>query len=201
MSEEKKKQILAAAKECFVRFGYKKTTLDDIGRKIGLNKASIYYYFKNKEEIFTTIVLSEFEQFTSKLRQDISEDMSCDQKVLIYFRDRHGFWSHNSMIQALIGYIDPEKAQLFREAGIELYMKIEREEKSFIASILQNCIKIGQIKECNVEQISDFLFALVDGIKEKHMRFSDTVLLTPSGNEVMIKEAETALSIFLNGLK
>ena len=85
MSQNKKEQILSAASECFARFGYKKTTLDDIGKKIGLNKASIYYYFKNKEEIFTNIVLNEFQQFITKLQQNLEEDMGCEQKILIYF--------------------------------------------------------------------------------------------------------------------
>jgi ribosome-binding protein aMBF1 (putative translation factor) len=37
---KKEKKILQVAKECFARFGYEKTTLEDIGRMSGLNKAS-----------------------------------------------------------------------------------------------------------------------------------------------------------------
>ena len=53
----KKQEILKAASECFARFGYEKTTLDDIGKMVGLNKASLYYYYKNKEDIFAEVVL------------------------------------------------------------------------------------------------------------------------------------------------
>jgi AcrR family transcriptional regulator len=58
---EKKKEILKAASDCFARYGYEKTTLDDIGKMVGLNKASLYYYYKNKEAIFSEVVFEETE--------------------------------------------------------------------------------------------------------------------------------------------
>src|SRR4030042_4226412 len=140
--ENKKEQILAAASECFARFGYKKTTLDDIGKKIGLNKASIYYYFKSKEEIFTSIVLGEFQQFISKLHQEIEEGMICEQKILVYFEEKLNFWFQKSMILPQITEIEPEKLQQLMEAsGFETFLKIEQGEKSFLANILKNCKK------------------------------------------------------------
>ena len=42
MKKDKRQMILEAAGECFDRFGYNKTTLKDIGERVGLNKASIY---------------------------------------------------------------------------------------------------------------------------------------------------------------
>ena len=171
MPLNKKEQILLAAGECFARFGYKKTTLDDIGKKIGLNKASIYYYFKSKEDIFATIALNEFKQFITKLQQDIEENMDCEQKIGVYFSEKLSFWFQKSMILPQITEIEPEALQHLMTSGKEIYLKIEQEEKSFIADILQNCIKDGQIKDCKVEKISEFIFALVDGVKDKYIEF------------------------------
>ncbi|MFQ5978365.1 MAG: TetR/AcrR family transcriptional regulator [Candidatus Heimdallarchaeota archaeon] len=201
MSDSKKEQILAAASECFARFGYKKTTLDDIGKKIGLNKASIYYYFKSKEEIFTTIVLDEFKQFMTKLHQDIAEDMDCDQKIQLYFEKKLQFWLQKSMILPQITEIDREKLQLLMASGKEIYLQIEQGEKSFMADILQNCIKNGHIKDCNVEKMSEFMFALVDGIKENYMGDSSNKSSPSTAHENMMKDIQAALSIFINGLK
>jgi len=201
MPPNKKEQILSAASECFARYGYKKTTLDDIGKKIGLNKASIYYYFKNKEEIFTTIVLNEFKQFITKLQQDIAKDMDCDQKILLYFEEKHHFWSQKAKILPLITEIEPEEVQLLMASGIEIYSEIEKGEKSFLADILQNCIKNGHIKDCNVEKMSGFMFALADGVKNNYMGFNTNKKLTSTDYENLIKDTRTALTIFLNGLK
>jgi len=200
--ENKKDQILAAASECFARFGYKKTTLDDIGKKIGLNKASIYHYFKSKEEIFTQIVLNEFEQFITKLHQHIEEDMICEQKILVYFEEKLHFWFQKSLILPQITEIEPgQLQQLMMASGYETFLKIEQAEKSFLANILHNCIKKGQIKECDVEKTSDFIFALVDGVKGNYERSTRNKSPPSPQHENMMKDVRTALKIFINGLK
>ncbi|OLS12176.1 MAG: TetR family transcriptional regulator [Promethearchaeota archaeon CR_4] len=200
--ENKKEQILAAASECFARFGYKKTTLDDIGKKIGLNKASIYYYFKSKEEIFTSIVLGEFQQFISKLHQEIEEGMICEQKILVYFEEKLNFWFQKSMILPQITEIEPEKLQQLMEAsGFETFLKIEQGEKSFLANILKNCIKKGQIKDCDVDKTSELMFALVDGVKGNYERSARAKSPPCPDHEKMMHNVQAALKIFINGLK
>lgn len=199
MSEEKKKSILAAARECFVRFGYKKTTLEDIGNKIGLNKASLYHYFKNKEEIFTVLILNEFQEFITQLHKTIEADMKCDQKILLYFEEKLSFWNKHSLVLPQITEITPDQIQLFMTSGKDIYLQIESEEKAFIAGILENCIKRGYIRECNVKKISDYLFALADGIKASFG--GSGRMLPPEEHERMMEETLDAIQIFLNGLK
>ena len=46
----KKVQILKAAWNCFVHYGFEKTTMDDIASSIGMKKASLYYYFEIKKQ-------------------------------------------------------------------------------------------------------------------------------------------------------
>lgn len=201
MSQDKKEQILAAASECFTKFGYKKTTLDDIGKKVGLNKASLYYYFKSKEEIFTILVLDEFKQFITKLHQDIEENMKCEQKILVYFEKKLNFWFQKSIILPQITETEPEALQHMMTSGEELYLKIEEDEQTFLANILKKCIENGQIRDCNSKEMSRYMFALSDGIKEKYMGFNKTRPLTLKEHERIIKDVQAALIIFINGLK
>ena len=55
----KKDTIIEVAKVVFSEFGVEKTTLDDIGVRCEMKKSSLYYYFKNKEDIFTEVVNNE----------------------------------------------------------------------------------------------------------------------------------------------
>ena len=57
-----RQRILATAKELFVRQGYKKTTIRQIVEYSGVLTGSIYYFFKNKEDIFQSLILSLFKQ-------------------------------------------------------------------------------------------------------------------------------------------
>lgn len=43
---------MAAAEELFARYGFKKTSIDDIARAAGIGKGSVYLHFASKEELF-----------------------------------------------------------------------------------------------------------------------------------------------------
>lgn len=54
--ELKIEAIKTTAIALFAKKGYQGTTIEDIAEATGYAKASLYYYFKNKEEIFSAIV-------------------------------------------------------------------------------------------------------------------------------------------------
>ena len=50
--EERRVVILEAALDCFLKYGYSKTSLDNIAKAANLSRTLLYLKFKNKEEIF-----------------------------------------------------------------------------------------------------------------------------------------------------
>ena len=57
--EEFRIKIIISARQIFSRFGFKKTTMDEIAKALKIGKSSIYYYFDSKEAIFKSVVLYE----------------------------------------------------------------------------------------------------------------------------------------------
>lgn len=55
--EQRRELILDAAEKMFFSRGYDNVSMDDIASDIGLNKATLYIYFKNKESLFFAVVL------------------------------------------------------------------------------------------------------------------------------------------------
>ncbi len=53
------RRILEAARELFVRYGYDKTTVDDVAREAGVAKATVYRYWCSKEALFGTLLYRE----------------------------------------------------------------------------------------------------------------------------------------------
>jgi len=45
-------QVVAAVRELFRRYGYRRTSVDDIAREAGISKATLYLHFASKEEMF-----------------------------------------------------------------------------------------------------------------------------------------------------
>ena len=50
---ETKEQLLAFSIANFTQFGSKSFTMDELARKLGISKKTIYHYFSNKEELVT----------------------------------------------------------------------------------------------------------------------------------------------------
>jgi len=54
-SDEKRERILKAATLLFDQQGYANTTIEQIVQALGVTKPFVYYYFRNKQEIFETL--------------------------------------------------------------------------------------------------------------------------------------------------
>ncbi|MDY7227221.1 TetR/AcrR family transcriptional regulator [Hyalangium rubrum] len=61
--------ILEAARDCFLQFGYAKTSLDDIAKRANISRPLIYRKFKNKEDIFSALFEFIFEGRYPKVEQ------------------------------------------------------------------------------------------------------------------------------------
>jgi len=53
--------ILSVARDLFARQGYFATSIQDIAREARLNKAMIYYYFENKEDLYLCVIREDFQ--------------------------------------------------------------------------------------------------------------------------------------------
>ena len=60
LKEEKRKKILAAAKEVFLEKGYQSASISDILRKTDLARGTFYLYFQSKQEIFDGMLFELF---------------------------------------------------------------------------------------------------------------------------------------------
>ncbi|WP_321995918.1 TetR/AcrR family transcriptional regulator [Draconibacterium orientale] len=88
MSANSKHQIIEAAGIIFERYGFKKTTMDDIAFAAGKGKSSLYYYFKNKEEVFEAVVAHEAKQLIAEINKAINATHSAVEKLRSYVNIR-----------------------------------------------------------------------------------------------------------------
>jgi len=80
----KKEKIIETATNIFSKFGIKKSTMDEIARKIRMGKSTLYHYFKNKEEIFLTVVKRESDILRENLKKAINEVDNPKDKFKVY---------------------------------------------------------------------------------------------------------------------
>ena len=67
-------RILDAAAALILRWGYNKTTIDDIARQAGVAKGTIYLHWKTREELFTALMQRERLVLAEDLKRRIAAD-------------------------------------------------------------------------------------------------------------------------------
>lgn len=164
---QKREQILQAGSECFARFGFDKTTLDDIGKRAGLNKASLYYYFKNKEEIFIAVVLAETQAFIADLQAKTLTLPDASQQVNFFLTERirrYGEVIHLTRLSV-------DNLQKLEPLFDDVYRETKEKEVAFLTRLLQagtaqNAFSFPE----SPAFVAESLFYLSDALKHEAVR-------------------------------
>jgi len=72
--QERADRILDAAAELILRWGYRKTTIDDIAKQAGVAKGTIYLHWKTREDLFLALMAREGLKVTEDIKQRIASD-------------------------------------------------------------------------------------------------------------------------------
>jgi AcrR family transcriptional regulator len=84
----RQQRILDATATLLVRYGYRKTTVDDVAREAGVGKGTIYLHWKDKNDLFRAAIWRASEQTT----QDMLRRMAADPEGGLFHRQwTHGF--------------------------------------------------------------------------------------------------------------
>ncbi|MDA3942015.1 MAG: helix-turn-helix domain containing protein [Bacteroidetes bacterium] len=84
MKEDPHDLIIQVSAQLFGRFGYKKTTMEDIAQALRMGKSSLYYYFKSKEEVFQAVVEMEASQLKAAVLVAINKESDPQEKLRQY---------------------------------------------------------------------------------------------------------------------
>lgn len=74
MREARAQLILDAASTLILRYGYHKTTIDDIAREAGVGKGTLYLHWNTREALFAALILRE----KVAMAEDIKQRLACD---------------------------------------------------------------------------------------------------------------------------
>lgn len=72
--QERAERILDAAAELMLRWGYRKTTVDDVAKQAGVAKGTIYLHWKTRESLFEAVVIREWLRVAREYLQLIESD-------------------------------------------------------------------------------------------------------------------------------
>ena len=76
--------ILTAAQKLFARFGYNKTTVDEIAKATHMAKSTLYHHFPSKEEIFRGVIERESQDLARRIHEAVEAADSPKERLRAY---------------------------------------------------------------------------------------------------------------------
>lgn len=159
--DERREIIVQKARELCAKFGYKKTTMDDIAFSCGIGKTTLYYYFKSKEEIFKVVINKEFNEFKDYISKVLSDIDDPHDKLKAFILNRA------MRVKELANFYSTLKDEY-----LEHYAFIERERQKFteweisvLKEIIEDGIQKGIFKEIDPKTTAVVLAFALKGLE------------------------------------
>lgn len=134
---QKLQAILSEAASLFNHQGSRSTTLDDIARRLGLNKTSLYYYVKTKDELIYRCYLASCDKIEQIIKQASEDgDSGLDQLsrfVELYFQAWYDIAIGNSPHYAILWEI-PALASEHRKIVAARYSLLFKQVRQMVDS-------------------------------------------------------------------
>jgi TetR/AcrR family transcriptional regulator len=185
--------IAQAAKAVFAERGYQGATLEEIAQRAGMSKATIYIYYKNKDDLFLQVV----EELVNMAMAITAEEAATSKppieklyamvrnKMAFYERERDFFRIYLNEKHGLeIAPKDPHK-----QALREMYLQ----GIHTLAKVIQEGMDVGVVRPMDSRRLAFFLQEMMSTLQVH--RFQGKAKTTVE------EDVEQLLELFLNGAR
>lgn len=130
-------QILQAALQLFQKHGYQKVTMDDVAKAIGKGRSSLYYYYKNKDEVFDAVMSAEVDEIIGEITRRVDRERTVEGKLRAYglAKTRIG-QKRSSFFDALETGMNADEMSVYTQRKRVIQKKIRKDEATLLNRIL-----------------------------------------------------------------
>ena len=159
MDENNKKYqlLLSASLELFAKFGYKKTTVEDVAATQDMTKGNLYFYVKNKRDLYEKTI----EFALTQWKNSVSDSVSVDMDVVSGFRTlvikSIEYIENNKTLQTIL-INDPSIFTL--SSNEDRFYEINVSARNILKQILEQGIQEKVFYPMDVEHVTEYLFSV-----------------------------------------
>lgn len=151
-------ELLAAALDLFVERGFASTRLEDVAKRAGVSKGTLYLYFENKDELFKAVVRNTIVPVLGAAEGSIASDdidsTALLRSVMLAWWERVGATKASGIVKLVMAEANnfPELALFYQDEVINRGTKM-------ISSLLTRAVERGDFRPVNVTVMTQVLVA------------------------------------------
>ncbi len=195
-SVEKANIILKVAQKRFGLYGLDKTSMKEIASDIGISKASLYYYFPDKEHLFMAVVEMEQESFSRIIEETIKT--SDDPIVLIkkFVKTRLDYFKTFFNLSRLRFEDFKIMKPLLNDTNKAFS---EREEEQLI-KILQMGIDKNIFYIDDIQTIASLFLESLKGLRTLALHNKELMYVEQEDYDLLVKKQYDFTDVFIKGI-
>jgi len=164
------RKILEYSRNIFFEVGYSKVSMDELVNEIGMSKATLYRYYRSKEELFEAVVDDFFDEIEEEIRHILNTDLPSDAIIQEFI----------SSISKRLSTIDPNAAYDIEKSAPSLFKKFLERRKITILDNLVNILEKGKNEGFYRSDISsvivaNIILASIDQLTKKEFVINNEV--------------------------
>jgi len=187
--QEMHKRILNGARKIFLEKGYEKTSMRNIAAEISYSQGSLYFYFKDKSEIFHELHKEGFRLLLNQLKVldkvgDPFERLKASGRVFIQFAQE------NKDYYNLMFIVDEPVKDPLSEG-----FQIAEEAIKYMQGMVQECQQKGKFVDMDIEYFTFLIISVVHGICALFCKHRNTSFIGKTNEELMQNGYESFVAL------
>ena len=170
-------QILTAASELYLKYGFKKVTMDDISKAIGKSRTSIYYYYKNREEVFQAVLNSLVKEVIFEIGNAVEQQETLEEKIRAFCLTKiKTSESKTPFFTAVEAGMNAEEKSRHSQVMEVVHQHLMAGEKIILEKAISQSIHTKEIRPLTSEELDTIIFILQSSIRgvKREMLFKNS---------------------------
>jgi TetR/AcrR family transcriptional repressor of uid operon len=147
-------RILDAAYEHFIRVGFQRATMDDVARRAGVSRITVYRRFAGRDALVEQVVRREFQRYFGQFLLEVAQASTAEERLVVGFVSSIRTIRANPLIGLLLAPDDADAAAtLLSDHGRTLAAV-----RAFLAGQLRREQRAGEISaDLDVDRVAEIM--------------------------------------------
>ncbi len=147
----KRDDILRAASVMFQKYGFAKTTLDDIAQECGMKNTALYYYFKSKDDIINEMFNCDMKKIQDHIQNAVDKQDTIKNKIRAFVLEK--LISFKSQKRYFDLVLKENLSLKHRQLAFEQKNKFDEFEKKLLTEIISEGIDSNVFVKHSIDSV------------------------------------------------
>jgi len=193
---EKLNKIIEAAQRRFGVYGLEKTSMREIASDLGISKASLYYYFPDKEHLYVHVIEKEHDEFIRNLRVNMQQSELPDQMVRKFVETRM------ELFRTFLNLSRFKMSNLmeFKTLMNESWVRSKAKEIKIISDVLKTGMENEFFKQDNPNELAELFIDVLRGLRTTFIKNKEYFFLDEDEYAVLVEKTNRFTEVFIRGI-